>query len=45
MIPWLEVVMHVSSLGLMSIVLRSNPQALGVPVKAVTWDSLLSMTL
>jgi len=45
MIPRLEVIIHVSSLGLMSIVLRSNPQVLGAPIKEVTWDSWLSVSL
>jgi hypothetical protein len=39
MILWPEVAMHVSCLGLVLIVLRSNPQVLETPEKAITWDS------
>jgi hypothetical protein len=45
MILCVEVVKHVSRLGLTSIVLRSNPQVSGAPEKAVMQDKLWSVTL
>jgi len=43
MILWTEVVIHVSCLGLTSIILRSDPQLSGAPEKAATHDNWLSV--
>ena len=45
MIFWMEVKMHVARCGLRSIVLRSSPQVLGAPEKAVTLDNLVYSAL